>query len=129
GPSGTPIYVQHSDELPPPTRPLSPREAKRAFENALVLAGLRGMLEYERPAPGHGHSHPLMVIYDAQRGVFKAPLTPKLSVGDRFQLRDGRVFRVTGAQVHEVQGVPCYQEATARELGALEEPLRDSWEA
>ena len=95
--------------------------------SALVVAGLRGMLEYQRPTPGHGTSHPLLLIYDTAQRVFKAPLTPQMSVGDRFQLKDGRVFRVDRRKVHAVEDVPCYQVVAATALGHINMPLRDSW--
>jgi hypothetical protein len=128
-PSGKPIYVHDSDELPPAGEgALSAQQVQQAFENALVSAGMRGMLEYQQPVPGHGASHPVMLIYDGTRKVFKAPLVPAMSVGDRFQLNDGKIFRVHAQRILEVDGTPCYQEVAVRPLGQMRMPLRDSWE-
>ncbi len=100
----------------------------RAFHSALLAHALHGMLERKAPAAGEPPSAPVQLLYDGARDLYQAPLRPRLEVGDKFQLSDRRLFRITACEVVFVQGVACYQEARAAHLGRLEIPLRDSWE-
>ncbi len=119
-----------AEPAPPPPAPSgpSPQVILRAFQSALLAHGLRAMLERRAPGPDEHASAPLQLLYETTRGVFQAPLRPRLGPGDRFQLADGRLYRVKTCELVFVQGVACYQELQAMALGRLDAPLRDSWD-
>lgn len=100
----------------------------RAFDSALLMAGIDGMLQRYNPAPGQAKSKPIQVIWDSSQRCFKAPLAPVFAVGDAFQLLDGKVFRVESVTLFEVAGTACYQQLEAKAVGLSRGPLRDSWD-
>ncbi|MGE0712880.1 MAG: hypothetical protein AB7N76_14170 [Planctomycetota bacterium] len=109
-----------------PTDPSS--EARRSFERHLVARGVGAMLERRRPPAGEPSSVPIRLLYDPQRRLFGAAVEPRLQTGDRFQLRDGRIFRVSASALASVHGRPTCQEVAAVPLGALRSPLHESWD-
>ena len=70
----------------------------------------------------------MRVVYDAHRGLFAAVLSPRFEEGDRFQLRDGQIYRVLASEFAFVGETPCYQEIRAEGLGTMRAPLHKSWE-
>lgn len=93
---------------------LSPERIQRAFDAALLMAGVDGTLLRKRPQ-GRAPSKPCRVIYDAARDVFKAPLAPAFELGDEFVLEDGSRWRVEHVDVFRRLGTNCYQQILASE--------------
>ncbi|MBL4846449.1 MAG: hypothetical protein JKY65_13050, partial [Planctomycetes bacterium] len=100
----------------------------QGFGEQLLRHGAGGMLERKNPPRGQAVSVPIRTVFDPSRSLFGAPLEPRLEPGDRFQLRDGQIYRVIESEFVFVGETPCYQEVRAQPLGSLRVPLHKSWE-
>lgn len=130
-PAATPIYPVESGEYPQQSwgpAQLSSVQARERFEHQLEMIGASAMLERNNPPRGQAKSTPVKVIYDHDRHVFKSPLHPRMEAGDRFQLDDGRIYRVISSELVFIDGAACNQEAVCDQLGHMKAPLRRSWE-
>jgi hypothetical protein len=107
---------------------LRPERILRAFDSSLLISGVDGMLERHSPRAGQAESKPIRVVPQREPGVFKAPLVPKVSNLDHFQLSDGSIWRVFSADVFTVKGVECYQQLCCEDVGELEQGLHQSWD-
>jgi hypothetical protein len=101
---------------------LSPERIQRAFDSALLMAGMDGTLHRKNPGR-QAPTKPCRVIYDAARDLFKAPLAPTFDLADTFQLSDGSRWRVDHVDVFRRLGTNCYQQILATEVSHSSDEL------
>lgn len=106
----------------------SAHQVRREFEGRLLTQGMGGMLERRQVPAGQPQAVPVRLLYDQARQLFGASLEHRFLPGDRFQLRDGRIFRIAASELVYVGQQPAFQEIVAIHLGALNSPLHESWE-
>ena len=129
--AGAPSAVRgptHQAPFASPPTTQSAHQVRREFEGRLLSQGMGGMLERRQVPPGQPQAVPVRLLYDQARQLFGASLEPRFLPGDRFQLRDGRIFRVAASELVYVGQQPALQEIVAVHLGALNSPLHESWE-